>query len=62
MKRNETSQVADSMNARDRAHAQRGMHQAMALGNLVNALTASVRGAVRSAGHAMTLVYGRPDH
>ena len=59
MKSNEINQVIDTMNVMDRARALRGMHQAMALGNLVDAITSSVRGAVNSAGHAMTLVYGQ---
>ena len=61
MKSTQINQVIDSMNVMDRARAVRGMHQAMVLGNMVDAITSSVRGALGSAGRAMTLVYGRPS-
>ena len=59
MESRQIDQVIDTMNVMDRARALRGMHQAMLLGNLVDAIVSGVRGALRSAGHAMTLVYGR---
>ena len=53
------NRVIDTMNVIERASALRGMHQAMALGNLVDAIVSDVRGALSDAGHAMDLLYGR---
>ena len=59
METKEVTKVIDTMNAMDRARALQGMHQAVLLGNLVDAFVARVRGALDSAAQAMTLVYGR---
>jgi hypothetical protein len=59
MKRAQKESVIDSMNAIERARALRGMHQAMLLRRLADALTSQVRSALASAGHAMSQVYGR---
>jgi hypothetical protein len=62
MEGKQINQVIDSMNVMERARALRGMHQAMLLGNMVDAIASRVRGAVSDAGRAMTLVYGRTRH
>jgi hypothetical protein len=59
MERKQIDQVYDTMNLMDRARALRGMHQAMLLGNLADALASGVRDALSGAGRAMALVYGR---
>ena len=51
--------VLDTMNVMERARALRAMHQALLLEKLASAIVARVRRALRSACHAMTLVYGR---
>jgi hypothetical protein len=56
----EQIQVIDTMNVLQRARALRDAHQAMLLANLFEAIATRVRGALSAAGHAMTLVYGRP--
>jgi len=53
------SRVIDTMNAVERQRAVEGMNQAMLLADLVSAGICRVRNALRSAEHAMTLVYGR---
>ena len=67
MKRNLPSRIAGApdrssslrMNAIERARAEEGMHQAMALANLTLAGAARVRHALNSVGQAMYVVYGR---
>ena len=49
----------DTMDALARAKALRGAHQAMALGNLVDAIVPGVRYALSDARRAMDVVYGR---
>jgi hypothetical protein len=62
MKHAHPESVIDSMNAIERARALRGVHQAMVLRGLVDAIVSRVRRALASAGHAMTLVYGKAGH
>ena len=59
METKQVTQVIDTMNVMDRARALQGMHQAVLLGNLVDAFVARVRGALNGSAQAMTLVYGR---
>ena len=47
------------MNAIERARAEEGMKQALLLADLTLAGVRHVRNALNSAGHAMSLVYGR---
>jgi hypothetical protein len=51
--------VFDTMNEMERARALQAMHTALLLEKLASAIVARVRRALRSAGHAMTLAYGR---
>ena len=51
--------VISTMNAMERARALRAMHQALLIERLFIAIATRVGRAVRSARHAMTLVYGR---
>ena len=51
--------VIGTMNTMERARALQGMHTALLIERLFDAIAARVRKAARSAGHAMTLVYGR---
>ncbi|HTS23999.1 MAG TPA: hypothetical protein VMN79_19585 [Casimicrobiaceae bacterium] len=60
MERKQADRVVDTMNTLERARALQGMHEALLLGNLTLAATSRVRKALRSAGEAMTLVYGAP--
>jgi hypothetical protein len=53
------TKVIDTMNALESANALRGMRQAMALANLVDAIVPGMRYALSDAGRAMDLVYGR---
>jgi len=55
-------QVIDSMNVLERARALRDLHQAIILGNFVDAVSRRVRVALRNAGRALTLVLGRSGH
>ncbi len=59
MERKQIDQVIDTMSVMEKARALRGMHQAVALGNLVDAIVSRVRGVPGEARRAMTLVYGR---
>lgn len=61
MERKQIDQVIDTMSVMEQARALRGMHQAMALGNLVDAIASGLRGVVGDARRAMTLVYGRTN-
>jgi hypothetical protein len=61
MERKPVDQVIDTMSVMEQARALRGMHQAMALGNLVDAIVSRVRGVLGDARRAMTLVYGRTN-
>ena len=51
--------VIASMNSMERARALQGMHTALLIERLFSAIEFRVRKALRSAGHAMRLVYGR---
>jgi hypothetical protein len=44
MERKQIDQVIDTMSVMEQARALRGMHQAMALGNMVDAIVSRVRG------------------
>jgi len=59
MERQQILQVIDTMSAAERADALRGMHQAMVLGNLVDAVVSGVRGALRKVRRATTMVSRR---
>lgn len=61
MERKPIDQVIDTMSVMEQARALRGMHQAMALGNLVDAIVARVRGGPGNARRAMTLIHGRTN-
>ena len=51
--------VIASMNEMERARALQSMHTALLIERLFSAIGSRVRKALRSAAHAMTLVYGR---
>ncbi len=51
--------VIGTMSGHERAEALRAMHQALFVERLFSAIALRVRKAFRSAGRAMTLVYGR---
>ena len=51
--------VVGTMNPMERARALQGMHTALLIERLFDAMASRVRKAVRSAGQAMALVYGR---
>ena len=59
MRNGELDSVLATMNVMERARALQGMHQALLFERLASAIVARVRSALRSAGHAMSLVYGR---
>jgi hypothetical protein len=55
----EFESVLRTMNVVERARALRAMHQALLIEQFTSSIVARVRKALRSAGHAMTLAYGR---
>jgi hypothetical protein len=59
METKQLTKVIDTMNVMDRARALQGMHQAVLLVSLADAIVTRVRGALNSSTQAMTLVYGR---
>jgi hypothetical protein len=59
MQTREIKSVIAAMNAVERERALRGMHTALLIERLFRAIGSGIRRALRSAGHAMTLVYGR---
>ena len=59
MQRQQASSVIDTMNAYERGQALRNMRTALRLASLAENIASSARGFFRSAGQAMTLVYGR---
>jgi len=59
MESRQAGRVVDTMNTLERQRAVEGMNQAMLLAELVSAGVTRIRSALRSAEHAMTLVYGR---
>jgi len=59
MERKEPSRVFDTMNATERARALEGMQQALLLADITLAATSRIRNALKSAGQAMSLAYGR---
>jgi hypothetical protein len=59
MKSKQLNQIVDTMNVMDRARALRGMHQAILLANVADAIATRARRALESAGRALTVVYDR---
>ncbi len=59
MQTKQIESVINTMNEMERARALQGMHTALLVERLFSAVASGVRKALRSAGHAMTLVYGR---
>ena len=62
METNQFDSVIATMNTMDRARALQAMHTALLIERLASAIVSRARRALRSAGHAMTLVYGRAGH
>ena len=58
MQTTQIESVIGTMNAMERARALQGMHAALLIERLFRAIGSGVRRAARSAGRAMTLVYG----
>ena len=59
MQTRQIESVIASMNEMERARALRGMHTALLIERLFTAIASRARKGLRSAKHAMTLVYGR---
>jgi len=51
--------VIATMSPLERGRALQGMHTALLIERAFDAIASSIRRALRSAGHAMALVYGR---
>jgi hypothetical protein len=60
MERKQIDQVIDTMSVMEQARALRGMHQAMALGNLVDGIVSRVRGWLGDARRGRTPPVGAP--
>jgi hypothetical protein len=59
MQTKQRESVINTMNEMERARALDGMHTALLIERLFSAIASRLRKALRSAEHAMTLVYGR---
>jgi hypothetical protein len=59
MQTRQIESVIDTMSEVERARALQGMHAALLIERLFSAIGSGIRRAMRSAGRAMTLVYGR---
>jgi hypothetical protein len=59
METRQIESVIATMNVAERAQALRAMHQALLIERLFTAMGSRVRKALRGAGRAITLVYGR---